>query len=193
MANPVDKHVGSRVRLRRIELSMTQEALADRLGLTSQQVQKYEKGTNRMAASRLHDVSEVLGVPVAFFFEDLPGAGAAPRSPGSGIETEEAMTCRGCGCTSQHPCPGGCSWLSIEPPICSACAGRASSNASFALLETRWLLTEFMASTLGRRLVEALSRIAEPEIRSSMIRLMIGIAEQQRPARKRKRRASAPK
>src|SRR3954465_2007479 len=74
MANPVDIHVGSRVRLRRVELSMTQEALAGKLGLTSQQVQKYEKGTNRMAASRLHDISQVLRVPVAFFFEDLPGA-----------------------------------------------------------------------------------------------------------------------
>src|SRR3954452_10772214 len=98
MANPVDKHVGSRVRLRRIELAMTQEALAGKLGLTSQQVQKYEKGTNRMAARRLHDISEVLGVPVAFFFEDLPGVSAAPRSPRAGIETEEVMTCRGCGC-----------------------------------------------------------------------------------------------
>jgi transcriptional regulator with XRE-family HTH domain len=196
MANPVDKHVGSRVRLRRIELAMTQEALADRLGLTSQQVQKYEKGTNRMAASRLHDISEVLRVPVAFFFEDLPGpkavADVVARPLRTTARTEEPMTCRGCGCTNRHPCPGGCSWLSIEPPVCSACVERAAPNASFALLETRWLLTEFMASNLGRRLVEALSRIAEPDIRSSLVRLMIGIAEDRRPARKRKRRASQP-
>jgi transcriptional regulator with XRE-family HTH domain len=75
--NPIDKHVGSRVRMRRMMLSMSQEKLGDALGLTFQQVQKYEKGTNRIGASRLQQISNILQVPVAFFFEgapELPGA-----------------------------------------------------------------------------------------------------------------------
>jgi transcriptional regulator with XRE-family HTH domain len=75
--NPIDKHVGSRVRMRRMMLAMSQEKLGDALGLTFQQVQKYEKGTNRIGASRLQQISGILQVPVAFFFEgapDLPGS-----------------------------------------------------------------------------------------------------------------------
>src|SRR5437667_2528796 len=74
--NPIDKHVGSRVRMRRMMLAMSQEKLGDALGLTFQQVQKYEKGTNRIGASRLQQISHILQVPVAFFFE------GAPNSPG---------------------------------------------------------------------------------------------------------------
>src|SRR5215468_11189733 len=70
--NPIDKHVGSRVRMRRMMLGMSQEKLGDALGLTFQQVQKYEKGTNRIGASRLQQISQTLQVPVAFFFEQLP-------------------------------------------------------------------------------------------------------------------------
>jgi transcriptional regulator with XRE-family HTH domain len=70
--NPIDKHVGSRVRMRRMMLSMSQEKLGDALGLTFQQVQKYEKGTNRIGASRLQQISQILQVPVAFFFEGVP-------------------------------------------------------------------------------------------------------------------------
>ena len=70
--NPVDKHVGSRVRMRRLMLDMSQEKLGSALGLTFQQVQKYEKGTNRIGASRLQHISEILQVPVAFFFEGAP-------------------------------------------------------------------------------------------------------------------------
>jgi transcriptional regulator with XRE-family HTH domain len=76
--NPIDKHVGSRVRMRRMMLSMSQEKLGDALGLTFQQVQKYEKGTNRIGASRLQQISHILQVPVAFFFE------GAPNLPGQG-------------------------------------------------------------------------------------------------------------
>jgi transcriptional regulator with XRE-family HTH domain len=76
-ANPVDVHVGSRVRLRRMLLGMSQEKLGENLGLTFQQVQKYEKGINRIGASRLFDLSQVLGVPVQFFYEELAVAGAA--------------------------------------------------------------------------------------------------------------------
>jgi transcriptional regulator with XRE-family HTH domain len=67
--NPVDKYVGSRVRMRRIMLGMSQEKLGEALGLTFQQVQKYEKGTNRVAAGRLIRIAEILGVPVSFFLE----------------------------------------------------------------------------------------------------------------------------
>jgi transcriptional regulator with XRE-family HTH domain len=73
----VDVHVGSRVRLRRVMLGMSQERLADRLGITFQQVQKYEKGSNRMSASRLYDVAATLSVPVTFFFEGAPALSQA--------------------------------------------------------------------------------------------------------------------
>jgi len=71
--NPIDKHVGSRVRMRRVLIGMSQEKLGEALGLTFQQVQKYEKGTNRIGASRLQQISTILGVPVSFFFEGAPG------------------------------------------------------------------------------------------------------------------------
>lgn len=74
--NPIDIHVGSRVRLRRMMLGMSQEKLGDSLGITFQQIQKYEKGTNRIGASRLHHIATVLSVPVSFFFEDAPGTPA---------------------------------------------------------------------------------------------------------------------
>jgi transcriptional regulator with XRE-family HTH domain len=74
--NPIDKHVGSRVRMRRVLIGMSQEKLGEALGLTFQQVQKYEKGTNRIGASRLQQISTILGVPVSFFFEGAPGGDA---------------------------------------------------------------------------------------------------------------------
>jgi transcriptional regulator with XRE-family HTH domain len=70
--NPIDKHVGSRVRMRRVLIGMSQEKLGGALGLTFQQVQKYEKGTNRIGASRLQQIAGILSVPPAFFFEDMP-------------------------------------------------------------------------------------------------------------------------
>jgi transcriptional regulator with XRE-family HTH domain len=70
--NPVDKHVGSRIRMRRMMLGMSQERLADGLGITFQQVQKYESGRNRVGASRLQHISQILQVPVSFFFEGAP-------------------------------------------------------------------------------------------------------------------------
>ncbi len=71
-ANPVDVHVGSRVRLRRTLLGMSQEKLGDAVGLTFQQIQKYERGANRIGASRLYELSGILDVPVSFFFDDMP-------------------------------------------------------------------------------------------------------------------------
>ena len=87
--NPVDKHVGGRVRMRRKMLAMSQTQLADALGLTFQQVQKYEKGTNRMGASRLQQMSHILQVPVGFFFEGAPKALAPHGSNRSVLSTAQ--------------------------------------------------------------------------------------------------------
>jgi transcriptional regulator with XRE-family HTH domain len=87
--NPIDKHVGSRLRMRRLMLEMSQSKLADALGLTFQQVQKYEKGANRIGASRLQHISQILQVPVPFFFEGAPAATAIRPSAG---ETAEASS-----------------------------------------------------------------------------------------------------
>ncbi len=78
-ANSVDGHVGSRVRLRRLELGLSQEKLAEQLGITFQQVQKYERGTNRIGASRLHQIALVLQAPITYFFEGASES-ALPRS-----------------------------------------------------------------------------------------------------------------
>jgi transcriptional regulator with XRE-family HTH domain len=75
--NPVDRFVGSRVRMQRLLAGMSQEKLGDALGLTFQQVQKYEKGTNRISASRLQQLAKILGVPVSFFFDGAPLGGEA--------------------------------------------------------------------------------------------------------------------
>ena len=80
--NPTDKHVGARVRMRRMMLGMSQEKLGDSLDLTFQQVQKYEKGANRIGASRLQQISHILQVPVSFFFE---GAPQTPGQPTAGL------------------------------------------------------------------------------------------------------------
>jgi len=71
--NYIDVHVGSRIRMRRQIISMSQEKLGEMLGITFPQVQKYEKGSNRISASRLYYAAKILGVPVQAFFEDLPG------------------------------------------------------------------------------------------------------------------------
>lgn len=83
-ANPMDVHVGGRVRMRRMLLGMSQEKLGEQLGLTFQQVQKYEKGVNRIGASRLFEMAKVLGVPVQFFYDDAP-YGASGLAPAAGF------------------------------------------------------------------------------------------------------------
>ncbi len=88
--NPVDKYVGSRVRMRRIMLGMSQEKLGEALGLTFQQVQKYEKGTNCIGASRLQQISDILQVPVSFLFEGGP---AGPNSPNGNERSVVARLC----------------------------------------------------------------------------------------------------
>jgi transcriptional regulator with XRE-family HTH domain len=81
--SPIDVHVGSRIRLRRTLLGMSQERLGDQLGLTFQQVQKYERGINRVGASRLFDLARVLDVPISFFFDDMPDGLAGSAGGGS--------------------------------------------------------------------------------------------------------------
>jgi transcriptional regulator with XRE-family HTH domain len=100
--NPTDKYVGSRVRMRRMMLGMSQEKLADALGLTFQQVQKYEKGTNRISASRLQAISQILDAPVHFFFEGGPqiakgahGAHGLGESPSPAYVTDFLTTSDG--------------------------------------------------------------------------------------------------
>jgi len=84
-ARPVDKHVGKRVRMRRLMLNMSQTEVGRALGVTFQQVQKYEKGTNRVSASRLQHLSEILSVPIPFFFEGAPGTDGDKRADTAGM------------------------------------------------------------------------------------------------------------
>jgi transcriptional regulator with XRE-family HTH domain len=85
---PVDTHIGHRIRARRIFLGLSQTELADAAGITFQQVQKYEKGTNRVGASRLQQFSEALGVPPSYFFEGAPTAGKKQPAPQEGELSE---------------------------------------------------------------------------------------------------------
>jgi transcriptional regulator with XRE-family HTH domain len=95
--SPIDVHVGARIRLRRTLLGMSQERLGEALGLTFQQVQKYERGVNRVGASRLFDLSRVLDVPISFFFDDMPDSltssfGGQPGRRSSGLaDTSEGF------------------------------------------------------------------------------------------------------
>jgi transcriptional regulator with XRE-family HTH domain len=89
--HPVDIHVGSRVRLRRTMLNMSQEKLGDAVGLTFQQIQKYERGANRIGSSRLYQFSQILDVPVSFFFQDMPAEVQknAPKGATKGMSDHE--------------------------------------------------------------------------------------------------------
>ena len=80
--NPIDIHVGKRVRIRRTLLGMSQEKLGKAINLTFQQVQKYERGTNRIGSSRLYQLSQVLDIPVSYFFDDLPTEISGKKTPG---------------------------------------------------------------------------------------------------------------
>jgi transcriptional regulator with XRE-family HTH domain len=97
--NPVDKHVGARLRMRRVLMAMSQEKLGEALGITFQQVQKYEKGTNRIGASRLQQAARILGVPVNFFFEgaqpDVELVGGFAENPPSAYVSEFAASADG--------------------------------------------------------------------------------------------------
>ena len=96
--SPIDTHVGARIRLRRTLMGMSQERLGEALGLTFQQVQKYERGVNRVGASRLFDLSRVLDVPISFFFDDMPeplaamhGSHHSTRAAGGFAEAQDGF------------------------------------------------------------------------------------------------------
>jgi len=94
MKHPVDVHVGKRIRHRRWMVGMTQQQLAERVGIKFQQIQKYETGMNRVSASRLWDISETLSVPVSFFFEGLESGADKPAEsslPGDILADKEAL------------------------------------------------------------------------------------------------------
>lgn len=97
-AHPVDVHVGGRVRLRRVFLGYSQEKLANALGLTFQQIQKYERGANRISASKLYELSRILNVPVTYFFEGVEADGEAGGAAG-----QEAGTSGGSNIHSSDP------------------------------------------------------------------------------------------
>ena len=97
--NPIDKHVGSRVRMRRMTIGLSQEEVAHALGLTFQQVQKYEKGTNRVSSSRLHQLARILEVPIPFFFDGAPQQSArsqdkaeSPNYVNDFLATDDGLT-----------------------------------------------------------------------------------------------------
>lgn len=87
--NPIDAHVGGRIRMRRNMLGMSQEKLGESLGITFQQIQKYEKGTNRVGASRLQAIASIMEVPPAFFFENAP---TDEHTPIGGLSEDSSMT-----------------------------------------------------------------------------------------------------
>jgi len=88
--NPVDVHVGQRLRQRRVLVGLSQERLARMVGITFQQVQKYERGANRIVASRLYQLANVLDVPVSYFFDDL--ASGPANDPGAGAQGQGSDT-----------------------------------------------------------------------------------------------------
>jgi transcriptional regulator with XRE-family HTH domain len=88
LPHPIDEHVGSRVRMRRMMLGVTQEKLADTLGIAFQQVQKYEKGANRISASRLQHIAHILQVPESFFFDDGPNKNGKPGRIGGASQPD---------------------------------------------------------------------------------------------------------
>lgn len=90
MKHPVDAHVGKRIRHRRWMIGMTQQQLADKVGIKFQQIQKYETGMNRVSASRLHEIAAAMEVPVAFFFEGLEG-GESPAATSDLLGDKEAL------------------------------------------------------------------------------------------------------
>jgi transcriptional regulator with XRE-family HTH domain len=88
--NPIDVHVGRRLRLRRTLLGMSQERLGQLLGLTFQQIQKYERGVNRIGSSRLYELGQILDVPISFFFDDMPDGEEAQELLATGLAEEPA-------------------------------------------------------------------------------------------------------
>jgi transcriptional regulator with XRE-family HTH domain len=93
-STPVDKFIGARLRARRLLVRMSQERLGEALGITFQQIQKYEKGTNRISVSRLHQIAQVLGVPVGYFYDGAPGTqqAAGPREAAGAADEADFLS-----------------------------------------------------------------------------------------------------
>jgi len=89
--HPIDAHVGKRLRLRRTLMGWSQEKLGAAIGLTFQQIQKYEKGANRISCSRLYDFARLLEVPTSYFFDDLPAEHASASKPGASVPAANVM------------------------------------------------------------------------------------------------------
>ena len=140
----VDKQIGNRIRARRKEMGLSQESLADAVGVTFQQIQKYERGVNRVGASRLFDLSRVLDVPISFFFDDMPGDASAQTlgaAEAPSVSPQRAHRC----CSRGRPAPARMCWrvpctrrvlssrvlscLSIALP-CRAISWQASCSAT---------------------------------------------------------------
>ncbi|EHH67879.1 helix-turn-helix domain-containing protein [Gluconobacter morbifer] len=161
-AGPVDVHVGNRIRLRRTLLGLSQEKLGEALGLTFQQVQKYERGTNRVGASRLYDLARVLDVPIGFFFDDMQAASAPATARSSALS-------------------------SVSPPAGSGFAEAQSAFGGPAPKATPTMPRLFdlppdEASLFSRRetveLVRAYYRIPDQAVRKRMLDLMRSLAPQ---------------
>jgi transcriptional regulator with XRE-family HTH domain len=129
--NPTDLHVGKRVRMYRVKAGISQTALGQHLGITFQQIQKYERGANRIGASRLQQICEMLKIPVALLFDELPGS---------------------------------------------------KRNGTDDLMNE---FVVFLGTTVGQRLVQGFLKILDKNVRTHLLRLIEGIAEQNPPARKR--------
>ena len=126
--SPIDVHVGGRVRLRRTLLGMSQEKLGEALGLTFQQVQKYERGVNRIGASRLFDIARVLDVPIGFFFDDMPdGVGGGSRTRLRSATCADRCNCR----------PGRTRHTSRTARSCSQWRTLANDTRTFQLPPSR--------------------------------------------------------
>jgi len=164
---PVDAHVGARVRLRRTMLGMSQEKLAQALGLTFQQVQKYERGTNRVGSSRLYELSKILDVPIQYFFDEMPAEIAATARGGNGGFAEAAADYKPDTLSKILDVP--IQYFFDEMPAEIAATARGG-NGGFAEAAA-----DYQPDTLAKRetleLVRAYYRIKSPRVRKKVFDL----------------------
>ena len=151
--SPIDVHVGTRIRLRRTLLGMSQERLGEALGLTFQQVQKYERGVNRVGASRLFDLSRVLDVPISFFFDDMPDSLVSVYGGNPAGEWRALPRCRTASATTPSTGARRSSWCApiTASPIRLSARGCSSSSNPWARSSRRHGLPS-LAVAAGRSL-----------------------------------------
>lgn len=170
-AGPVDVHVGNRIRLRRTLLGLSQEKLGEALGLTFQQIQKYERGANRVGASRLYDLSQVLDVPIGFFFDDMQAPRDARASSATPRQFPEAAPAFGQPQSAQAPVMGFAETQSVfgAPPPRPAPPRAVPPPRLFDLPVDE-------AALFSRRetvdLVRSYYRIPDPAVRKRMLDLI---------------------